>query len=353
MQLRYALDREEFALDVDIELPGSGITGVFGRSGAGKTSLLRCIAGLETAGVALLSVNGRVLDDQTSHVNPHERGMGVVFQEPRLFESLSVEGNLRYGERRSKRPAIVEFDDVVELLGIGPLLDRQPAGLSGGEAQRVAIGRALLSAPELVLMDEPLASLDQERRREILPFLEALHASLPVPMLYVSHQPDEVLRLADYLVVMDEGRVTRHGELSELLESGDIRGLPEAVVLDGVATRNDSEFSLTEVSTGAGPLWVTSSYAPGTGLRLIVRASDVSIARSAPESSSIQNILPATVRGIRHRDDSTALVTLTANGSTLLAQVTRRAVAELSLGTGNGVFAQIKSAAVRKADTSS
>lgn len=355
VRIRYALERGTFSLDVDLELPGSGVTAVFGPSGSGKTSLLRCIAGLEPARDAHLAVNGDVLADSTRGVDvgPHERRIGVVFQEPRLFEHLTVAGNLEYGSRRSRGAAIVTFDDVVDLLGIARLLDRRPAGLSGGEAQRVAIGRALLSAPRLVLMDEPLSSLDLERREEILPFLEALHASLPVPMLYVSHQPDEVLRLADYLAVIDEGRVPQHGRLNELLVTGKATGLPDAVVLDGVAARNDQEFALTEVSTDAGSLWVTSDYAPETPLRLIVRASDVSLARSAPESSSIQNVLPATIAGIRDRDDSTALVELAANGSTLLARVTRRAVAELSLAAGDGVFAQIKSVAVRKADTSS
>ena len=355
MRLRYAFDRGRFSLDLDLELPGRGVTGVFGRSGAGKTSLLRCIAGLEAAADAYLEIDGDVLDDSKEHIDvgPHQRRIGAVFQEPRLFDHLTVAANLDYGARRRRAEPIVTFDEVVDLLGISRLLDRRPDGLSGGEAQRVAIGRALLSAPRLVLMDEPLSSLDLERREEILPFLETLHASLPVPMLYVSHQPDEVLRLADYLVVMDEGRVSQHGRLNELLVTGKATGLPEAVVLDGTAARNDGEFVLTEVSTSAGPMWVTSNYAPGTALRLIVRASDVSVTRSAPESSSIQNVLPATITGIRDRDESTALIALAANGSTLLARVTRRAVAELKLATGDGVFAQIKSAAVRKADTSS
>ena len=352
IKLRYALNRAGFTLDVDVDLPGKGITGVFGRSGAGKTSLLRLMAGLDTADSAFFELVDRVLDDTTSGVQvaAHDRGIGVVFQEPRLFANLSVEQNLRFGERRSARPGIVDFDELVELLGIASLLDRRTTGLSGGEAQRVAIGRALLSAPRLLLMDEPLSSLDQARRQEILPYLEALHARLPVPMLYVSHQPEEILHLADYLVVMDNGKLTSHGALSELLVQGQVPGLPEAVVLDGVASRNDSEFGLTEVSTTAGGIWVTSVYSPGTRLRLIVRASDVSLSRSAPESSSIQNILPAAISGIHDTDKSTALVSLDANGSTLLSRVTRRAIAELSLEVGNGIFAQVKSAAVRKAD---
>ncbi len=350
IRIRYALDRSSFTLDVDLELPGSGVTGVFGRSGAGKTSLLRCVAGLEAASNAYLEIKGRVLDDTNEgrRVGPHERRIGLVFQEPRLFDNLTVSGNLYYGARRNNGTPVATFDDVVDLLGISHLLERHPAGLSGGEAQRVAIGRALLSAPELVLMDEPLSSLDRERREEILPFLEALHVSLPVPMLYVSHQQDEILRLADYIAVLADGKLEASGSVSELLAAADT-ALPAAAVLDGVAARNDTEFGLTEVSSDAGPIWVTAMHAPGTPLRLIVLANDVSIAKSSPENSSIQNILPATIAGIRDDSESTALISLDANGARLLARVTRRSVAEMGLAPGNGVFAQIKSVAVRRA----
>lgn len=352
IRAQFAASRGGFTIDADIELPGQGVIGVFGSSGAGKTSLLRLMAGLDRPRRGFFEVNGDVLDDSTAgiRVPAHRRRIAVVFQEPRLFDHLDVAANIRFGEKRAVAPPIVGLDAIVDLLGLRPLLSRRPAGLSGGEAQRVAIARALMSAPRLVLMDEPLASLDRARRDEILPFLEALHADLPVPMLYVSHQQEELLRLADHVAFVEDGCVTRHGGLADML--ADARAFPgeaRAVVLDGIARATDAEFALTEVATPAGPFWVPALHDPGTALRLIVRADDVSVSRTLPEGGSIQNSLPATIAGVDEDGAATALLLLDCNGQRLLARVTRRAVAKLGLSPGQAVFAHVKTAAVRKA----
>ncbi|MDP1536360.1 MAG: molybdenum ABC transporter ATP-binding protein [Burkholderiales bacterium] len=234
-----------FTLDVDLELPSRGVTALFGHSGSGKTTLLRCIAGLERTANGYLAIDGTLWQDGASFLPTHRRPIGYVFQEASLFPHLSVRGNLEYGAKRAQslpareggagggranlcRPASADFSHIVELLGIGTLLDRKPERLSGGERQRVAIARALLTAPRLLLMDEPLAALDLARKNEILPYLERLHDELEIPVLYVSHAPDEVARLADHLVVMDGGRAVAQGPLADVLSRIDlpIRILP-------------------------------------------------------------------------------------------------------------------------------
>ncbi len=354
IEARYRLTRGRFTLDVDLDLPMRGITGLFGVSGAGKTSLLRCIAGIEQASSARLVIDGETIEDPDSGVATpvHRRRIAVVFQEPRLFAHLDVRANMLYGARRNGGADAAAVEEIVDLLGLEPLLGQGAGTLSGGEAQRVAIARALLCSPRLVLLDEPLASLDAARRDDVLPYLETLHATLSVPLIYVSHQQDEILRLADTLVVMDGGQVTAAGGVAEVLAGQGRAALPPAMiaaVLDGTARATHDEFSLTEVTTAAGPFWVTSMHAPGTPLRIVVRASDVSVSKHMSEGSSIQNHLPATIRRIDDESPATALLVLDAGGATLLARVTRKAVAELALAPGNGVFAEVKSVAVRKA----
>ena len=353
LKARYRLDRPGFTLDVDLDLPARGVTGLYGASGSGKTTLLRCLAGLETAASGRFALGERLFDDTRSGVRlaPHERGIGFVFQEPRLFAHLSVERNIRYGSKRTDRQPVVAFDELVGLLGIERLLARRAAGLSGGEAQRVAIARALMSAPCLLLMDEPLASLDQRRREDILPFLETLHAQLPIPMLYVSHQLDEILRLADALAVVERGSLLASGGLSELLTNAGQAGLGSAnagVVLDGVAGAPDAEYGMTPVTTSAGLLWVAGQYAAETPLRLIVRANDVSVSIGPLEDTSIQNSLAARIARLDEEAGATLRLVLDVDGQDLIARVTRRAAANLDLMPGKGVYAHIKSAAVRR-----
>lgn len=353
LAVRYRLARREFTLDVDFALPSSGVTGLFGPSGSGKTTLLRCLAGLEPAAVGRFVFDARVIDDTATkrRLPPAQRGIGIVFQEPRLFAHLDVERNLRYGEKRRQRDAFVAFEELVELLDIAPLLGRRASALSGGETQRVAIARALMSAPRLLLLDEPLASLDRRRREAILPFLEKLHARLPIPMIYVTHRFDEILRLADTLLVLDAGSRIAGGRLDDVLADAAASGLGSAnvgVVLEGTAGAADAEHGMTPVATPAGVLWVTGRYAMKTPLRLVVRANDVSISLAPLVATSIQNSLPAQVVSLDEEAGATLRLALDAAGHKILARITRRAAARLGVKPGMPVYAHIKSVAVRR-----
>jgi len=357
IQLRYVLKRGDFSLDVDLELPLRGITGVFGASGAGKTSLLRCIAGLERPAEGKLLVAGDTWQDSSSRTwrDVHEREIGYVFQEPRLFPHLDVLGNIKYGQRRRERGGAVSLDQIVALLGLENLLQRNANELSGGEAQRVAIARALLCAPRFVLMDEPLASLDQARKDEILPFLDRLHAESDIPVIYVSHNIDEVCRLCDHLVVIEGGGVVANGDLLSVLVDSDAKvlgGDQAGAVIQGTAESYDANDDLTRLQFSGGHLWVPGKVAAdGAGLRLRIRASDVSLCRIRPDQSTILNIVPAQVESIRSDDSAAALVRISIGETSILSRVTRRSVRELKLQQGDDVFAQIKSVAVRPSIT--
>lgn len=338
IQLRYKLQRENFTLDVDTEVPMQGITGVFGPSGGGKTTLLRCIAGLErSAGDSSLSIQ--------------ERNIGYVFQEPRLFDHLSVRANIEYGQKRRGHNGGPDFDHVIDLLGLQQLLSRSPSELSGGEAQRVAIARALMSSPRFVLMDEPLASLDQARRDEILPFLDRLHVESQVPIIYVSHNIDEVCRLCDHLVVIDAGRVVAEGELQDVLVSTTVAGLggdQAGSVIQGRADSYDSKDDLTLLTFSGGSFWVPGKAgASGAALRIRIRANDVSLCRVKPEQSTILNIVPAVIDSMPIAESASVLVRLMLGSERIVARVTQRSVRELDLKPGDEVFAQIKSVTVR------
>jgi molybdate transport system ATP-binding protein len=343
-----------FALDVDLELPGRGVTALFGRSGSGKTTVLRAIAGLERARGGFVEVNGAVWQDDAKNIflPTHARPLGYVFQEASLFPHLSVRANLEYGRKRATAAARrVAPDHVVELLGIGPLLERMPARLSGGERSRVAIARALLTSPQLLLMDEPLAALDEERKREILPYLERLHGELEMPILYVSHAADEVARLADHLVVLEAGRAVAAGPLAQTLARLDLPirlGEDAGVVLDGVIAARDADWHLARVDFAGGGLWVRDGGdAVGRRVRVRILARDVSVALERIEGTSIQNTLPATVAEIV--DDAhpaLALVRLDVGPSPLIARLTRRSAAALALRPGRQVWVQIKAVAL-------
>lgn len=327
-----------FILEVDIGIPAQGITGVFGESGSGKTTLLRCIAGLET---------GSGTDSRL----PHERGVGYVFQEPQLFPHMSVEGNIEYGRRRAGADRL-DKDHVVEMLGIGNLLSRKPAGLSGGEAQRVAITAVLLRSPDLILMDEPLASLDQRRKDELLPYLDRLHDELSVPIVYVSHSIDEICRLCDHLLVIDEGQIIASGELHAMLARLDIpqlSGRNAGSVIDATPERYDDDYDLTLFRFSGGEILVPGHYETGTpNLRLRIAASDVSICRTRPQKTTILNVLPAVIDEVQPTDSSSDLIRLAIGEEFLVAQVTRRSVTNLDLSNGDEVFAQVKSVTVRR-----
>lgn len=353
--VRYALQRPTFELDVDVELPLHGITGVYGPSGAGKTSLLRCIAGLEQPSTGKLVVAGDVWQDGASSRPPHQRAIGYVFQEPRLFDHLSVRGNIEYGWRRRRHDGNHSPDAVVDLLGLRGLLSRKPGELSGGEAQRVAIARALLCAPRFVLMDEPLAALDRARKDEILPFLDRLHVESSVPIIYVSHNIDEICRLCDNLLVIDDGVVMANGDLQDVLVGPALPALAgeeAGSVIEGVVTGYDDRDQLLRLSVSSGDLWVPGERREnGAGLRLRVRANDISLCRARPDHSTILNILPATIEAVQDLRGPSTLVRLVLGDDRLLARVTWRSVRELNLEPGDELFAQIKSVAVRSNST--
>ncbi|WP_395057772.1 molybdenum ABC transporter ATP-binding protein [Polaromonas sp.] len=342
-----------FTLDVAFDLPGRGVTAIFGVSGSGKTSLLRCIAGLERAGSGRLSVNGEVWQDDAAGVflPVHRRPLGFVFQDASLFDHLDVRRNLDYG--RSRVPAAqrrVSLAQAVELLGIAPLMARRPATLSGGERQRVAIARALATSPRLLLMDEPLAALDLQRKAEVLPYLERLHDELEIPILYVSHAPDEVARLADHMLLLEAGRVTAAGATRELLTRLDLpmaHGDAAAAVIAAVVTHLEPAWQLSHLEFTGGQISLPSqALLPGQRVRLRIQARDVSLSLQRQEGSSVLNVLAATVTGLADDSPGQLMVSLDAGGSTLLARITRKSAAALQLQPGRAVFAQVKGVAV-------
>ena len=353
MTARFDLALGEFRLDAGFEAPGRGVTALFGPSGSGKTTLLRCLAGLERASNGYLEVNGEIWQDDSKgiYLPTHRRPLGYVFQEASLFPHLSVRRNLEYGWKRI--PAAqrrVGFDQAVELVGIGPLLARDPARLSGGERQRVAIARALLVSPDLLLMDEPLAALDLASKGEILPYLERLHDELSIPVLYVSHSPDEVARLADYMVLMEKGRSLASGPLKDMLARLDIplaHGDEAGVVIDMVVGEHDETYHLTRLDFAGGGISVARQpHALGHRMRLRIHARDVSLALERHSDSSILNILPARVVEVADENPAQVVVRLDAEGVPLLARITRKSSALLGLEPGMAVFAQVKSVAL-------
>ncbi|NJM11799.1 MAG: molybdenum ABC transporter ATP-binding protein [Synechococcaceae cyanobacterium SM1_2_3] len=347
---RFRLDWPGFTLDVDLSLPGRGVTALFGHSGSGKTTLLRCIAGLERAPQGLLRVNGEIWQDGKRWLPTYQRPLGYVFQEASLFPHLTVLNNLRYGLKRAATQT-VNLDHVIELLGIGHLLARKPDRLSGGERSRVGIARALATSPRLLLMDEPLASLDLKRKQEILPYLERLHDELEIPVFYVSHSPDEVARLADHLVVLDGGRALASGPLAQTLARLDLPirlGEDAGAVLDAIVGEIDEQWRLARVDFAGGSLWSRDrGIAIGRKVRVRVLARDVSLARQHPGLSSIQNVLEGRVDAIADDDHpALALVRVQVGASALIARLTRRSAATLEIVPGQAVWVQVKSVAL-------
>lgn len=347
-----ALSRPDFTLDVDIRVPSHGVTGIFGASGCGKTTLLRCIAGLEQGARGSVGFNGELWQDGDHFVPPWQRPVGYVFQDARLFPHMTVARNLDYGRRRSRvAPELTSPEEIIAMLGIGHLLDRRPAQLSGGERQRASIARALLRYPSLVLMDEPLANLDAARKHEIMPFLDRLHASLKVPMLYVSHSLDEMTRLCDHLVVMQSGKVLGQGRLHDMLMRTDLPilgGGEASTVLDVRVLDYDAQYQLSRLQFAGGEIVVPGRHGDrDCPLRLRIMASDVSLCRERPQSSSILNILPAAVESRQAEAGGHVLVQLRVGDVRIMARVTMKSAVALELAPGQSVFAQIKSVAVK------
>ncbi|RKT60956.1 molybdate transport system ATP-binding protein [Azonexus fungiphilus] len=348
---RFKLDWPGFSLDVDLILPGRGVSALFGHSGSGKTTLLRCLAGLERAAHGRLCFKGEIWQDEHHWLPTHRRPLGYVFQEASLFPHLSVLGNLDFGRKRASTVNRIALEQAIELLGIGHLLQRKPDGLSGGERQRVAIARALAAGPQILLMDEPLAALDLKRKQEILPYLERLHDQLEIPVIYVSHAPDEVARLADHIVALDGGRVVAAGPLAETLARIDLPirlGEDVGVVLDASVDEIDADWQLMRVAFAGGSLWTRQrDLPPGRRVRVRVLARDVSLAIDEPGRSSIQNVLPARVEAIAADEHpGLLLVRVTVGASRLVARVTRRSADQLGIAPGSAVHVQVKSVAL-------
>ena len=347
----FQLEWPDFRLDVELHLPATGITALFGHSGSGKTTLLRCIAGLERPRTGSLSFKGQVWQDGSLCLPTHYRPLGYVFQEASLFPHLSVLDNLRYGQKRARSAHRVALDQAIALLGIGHLLERKPDLLSGGERQRVAIARALAVSPEILLMDEPLAALDLKRKQEILPYLERLHDELEIPVLYVSHSPDEVARLADNLVVMENGRIVAQGPLAETLVRLDLPirlGEDVGAVLEATVGEVDHEWHLARVDFPGGSLWTRDLGIPaGKRVRVRVLARDVSLAIAEPAPSSIQNVLHGYIDAIADDDHpGLQLVRVKVGETCLLSRLTRRSTAALGFAPGKPVHVQVKSVAL-------
>jgi molybdate transport system ATP-binding protein len=351
IETRFRIDRDDFTLDVDLSIPGQGVTALLGPSGCGKTTLLRAIAGLECCRDGFLKVGNRVWQDARRFVPPHQRPLGYVFQEASLFTHLSVRGNLEYGVKRApKTGRKVSLDKAIELLGIELLLERRTHQLSGGEKQRVAIARALAVSPEILLMDEPLAGLDPARKQEIIPYLESLHNELDIPVIYVSHSPDEVARLADHLVLLEAGRIKAAGALGDLLTRLDLplaHGDDAEALVDAVVAGHDDEYDLTHLDFPGGRFTVTRKALPvGHSVRLRVAARDVSLTLEHQSGTSILNIFPATIDEIMPEGNAQVTVRLLAGDVPLLSRVTRKSAALLELAHGKSVYAQAKSVAL-------
>ncbi|HEY6528156.1 MAG TPA: molybdenum ABC transporter ATP-binding protein [Cellvibrionaceae bacterium] len=347
----FDLQLHEFRLNVDLQLPAQGLTAVFGDSGCGKTTLLRCIAGLERRACGHLCVNGELWQSAQTWLPTHKRSLGYVFQEASLFPHLSVLGNVRYGMQRLINPQPARLEQAIELLGIEALLERKPARLSGGERQRVSIARALALNPKLLLMDEPLAALDLTRKREILPYLQRLQRELDIPVIYVTHAPDEVAQLADYLVVMRQGRVLTQGPLSQVLTQ---LGLPFQLGEDTSALLHakvgliDEHWHLARVDFNGGSLWTRDPNLPiGSAVRVRVLARDVSLARELPSQTSIQNLLRGRVDSLgADSHPGLVLVRVQVGEQMLIARLTKRAAASLGITVGDDIWVQVKSVAL-------
>ncbi|WP_227370233.1 molybdenum ABC transporter ATP-binding protein [Halomonas sp. M20] len=352
--LRVAVDKRlgDFSLKASLTIPARGVTALFGASGSGKTSLLRLIAGLDVPDSGVIRIGEQTLVDTQKGVfaPPHRRRLGVVFQEARLFPHYRVRGNLTYGMRPSARP---RFDAIVSLLGIKPLLNRFPATLSGGEARRVAIGRALLTEPRLLLMDEPLTGLDGPRKQELLHYIARLARDIDIPIVYVSHDPDELIAIADHLVLLDQGRLLAHGRLEELLMRFDLTeylgGFDAASVITATIAEHDHHYALSLLRLEDGqrlniPL---VDNPPGTTLRLRIPVRDVALALSKPEQVSYRNQLNTKIEqiGLVAGNKTSIELRLRIGEQVLRARLTRKSFDELRIKENMPIVALIRSVA--------
>lgn len=352
---RFAGRLGNFNLNVDLQLPATGVTALFGPSGCGKTTILRCMAGLNHLPQGEFKIDSTVWQDSQTFVPTHKRELAYVFQESGLFAHLSVRSNLNFGRKRTKRGGMnnAEFDELIDLLGIKPLLDRGISSLSGGERQRIAIARALLVKPQILLMDEPLSALDSDNKNEILPYLEQLHSHLNIPIIYVTHDRHEVERLADHLVLLKRGHVVAEGPVAELLTRPELpfAASNDAVtVLTGQVEHFDTRYGLSTLKIDGGHLEVPDQLGPtGVYKRIRIAASDISISLDEHHHSSILNRLPAVIWKILPAKNNFNLLLRTGNmgeGSALIATISRKSLERMDLRPGMQVIAQIKGASL-------
>lgn len=355
LKVRVVKKYNGFTLDATFEAPTPGVVALFGRSGCGKTTTVNIMSGLLEADEARVELDGHVLADTEAgvFVPPEQRRIGCVFQDGRLFPHMSVLRNLRYGLKRSRAPQrTIGVEQIVALLGLEKLLQRKPYQLSGGEKQRVSLGRALLSQPAMLLLDEPLAALDAARREEVLPYLERLRDNLSIPMVYVSHQFDEVLQLATHVVLMDAGRAVAQGSLSEVSLVPQLRAIvgPDSVgaVLDGVVRGVDGSCGMAELRVGAGLLNVSvSGVSAGEHARVQLLARDIILGVEEPRGLSVRNQLRGVVVDVADDEEDARLVTVDVGGANVLSRVTRGAVEALGLRVGMGVWVLVKAVSTR------
>jgi molybdate transport system ATP-binding protein len=346
------LQRVDFCVDAEFTIPAKGVLGIFGHSGSGKTTLLRCVAGLEKNVKGRIEVNGETWLDKKKSLSSQQRNIGYIFQESRLFPHLTVIKNLEYGAKRNpENNQNIEREYLYELLNIGHLLNRRPFQLSGGEKQRIAIGRALLKNPQMLLLDEPLASLDEKRKQEILPYLERLHEELNIPMLYVSHNMDEMLRLCDYMLVMEQGQVKFNGNIHNALVApgSPLAKVENAVaVLEGTVSKQEKDFDISTVHTVNGNKFqVPGLLSIGKHVRLIIFASDVSVTKNKAVDSSILNIIEGVVSAVLDKKDGRVLLQINCNQEILLSLISIKSFQLLQLALNKKIYIQVKAVVTR------
>lgn len=350
IECKLNIQLEGFKLDAKFTIPDKGITVVFGPSGSGKTTLLRAIAGLERSDVGFLKVGDSIWQSDHNFVPTHKRQIGYVFQDAALFDHLNVESNLNYVIKRKTGLTKDFIDSIYTLLDIKPLINRSTIQLSGGEKQRVAIARALLTKPKILLLDEPLSALDLKRKNEILPYLDNLHSQLEIPILYVTHSQDETSRLADHLILIEDGKIIGNGPINEMLtrfdlplsHSGDAISIFDARVIS-----RDTDFNLMHLEFKGGQFIVPDNKLTiGSIVRIRVAARDVSITKKKQVDTSILNIFPAVVEEMVPEGDAQVMVRLTLKGVVLLACLTKKSAISLKLNKGSSVFVQVKSVAI-------
>jgi len=341
-----------FELDAEFSIPGQGFTILFGPSGTGKSTLLNCMAGITKADQSFFKIDGHLLDDSYKKINvpSHQRHIGYVFQDKNLFPHLTVEQNLHYAiKRNQKQSQHFSFHDVVDIFKIAPLLSQMPSQLSGGQKQRIALARAILSQPDILILDEPLSALDYAAKQELMPYLLTIHAELKLPVIYVSHDLREIFQLGDYILIIDQGRIIDQGKLIDLCLTQPLLTQQEgsSFILQGNVVEISDTYRTTKIDISGQEFILTGTkWKPGQQLRILVHASDVSLSLSRADDSSILNILHSEIVDIVEVDDEKYLLKLSFADTIILSMISQHSFKKLALKTGNKVYAQIKATAI-------